>query len=221
MSRLACLVVVALASPVHAEDFDGKWKVPDAQTLNAGKCKGGDQKECLRLAWTAEAGVRSAGDTDVKRLESARDWHDKACAIAKQKPCANAERVTKKLEAAKALKSDGEFWCVDALDGAKRFADGSRTAGVVVRGACKKLLPAKFVKSLDAIATASGDMKAEMMIAAAQESLCPPLKTRPAACTAKGVAADKRADTLAQMLKASLSGDPAARADELAAWLLK
>src|SRR5262245_9214391 len=101
------------------QDFDGSWKVPDEQTLNPAKCKAGDVKEGLRLAFTAEAGVREFGQTDEKRLEKALQWHQKACEIGKRKPCANAERVQKKLEQARAQKTEPErsaFWCAEALD---------------------------------------------------------------------------------------------------------
>ena len=116
------LLLVLVPTLALAEDFEGTWKVPDAQTQAPAKCTKGDHKECLRLAWTAEAGIRSPGDSDVARLEKARDWHTKACTIAKQKPCANAVRVQAKLDAVKALKTDAEraqYWCGDALAGCR------------------------------------------------------------------------------------------------------
>jgi len=203
--------------------------VPDNQAIVPAKCKHGDQKECLRLAWTAEAGIRDGGDTDAKRLEKARDWHDRACAVAKQKPCANAVRVQARLDAAKALKTDADraqFWCGDALDGAKRFTDGSKTAPVIVVAACAPLFPPKFKKSLGALQMASdADQRGELLLVLVREQLCPGLAPRPDACTPTKTVAklspSKRAELVGEILKAALTGDVAARAPELAGWLMR
>lgn len=221
--KLAVLAVL-IGSTAFAENFDGTWKVPEAQMQNPGACKKGDQKECLRLAWTAEAGIRGAGEDDAKRLTKAKEWHAKACAIAKQSPCANADRVQKKLDAAAALKTDAEratSWCGDALEGAARFEAGSKTAPVVVASACKKLFPAKFQKALGAVAGVDADMKSAMLVVAAQEELCPTLKTKPAVCKnrkASQGSVEERRKALGEIFKAALTGDAAARADDLATW---
>jgi hypothetical protein len=228
MKGTLVIAILLVSSHVFAEDFEGKWKVPDAQTQQPAKCKAGDSKECLRLAWSAEAGIRGAGDTDVKRLDHAREWHAKACAIAKQKPCANADRVQQKLAAVKALKTDAEraqFWCGDALEGAARFADDSRTAPTVVAKACKVLLPKGFQKTLGAIAGTDPDMKSAMLLVGAQESICPTLASKPVSCTvakdATKLSPAMRQKMLGMILKAALTGDAATRADELAGWLMK
>lgn len=227
--KLAFVVLVSLApTAALAEDFEGTWKVPDASTQAPAKCKKGDQKECLRLAWTAEAGIRSAGDTDTKRLEKARDWHDKACTIAKQTPCANAVRVKAKLDAVKGLKTDpdrAQFWCGDALEGAARFAADSKTAPVIVSKACAGLFPKDFQKSLNALSGMSADMKGPILLVAAQEGICPSLAKKPVSCT-KAKNADKlspemRTKMIGMIFKATLTGEAATRADELAAWLSK
>lgn len=228
MKLVIILAFVAAGSLAHAEDFEGTWKVPDAQTQAPAQCKGGDLKECLRLAWTAEAGSRSPGDTEVKRLESARDWHTRACTIAKQKPCANADRVQAKLAAVQAMKTDGErtqFWCIDALDGAKHYTDASKTAPVVVVKACKGLLPEKFRKSLDALRRVDATMRGPMLFVAAQEAICPTLKTKPAACS-RAQDPDKLSPAMlhgaiGMIVKAALSSDMTVRGDELVMWLLK
>ena len=218
------LIVMALVATAHAQDFDGTWKVPDAQTLP--KCS--DQKTCLRLAWTAEAGIRTPGDDNAKRLGKALDYHTKACTFGKQKPCANAERVQKKLDAAKALKSDAEktaFWCADALEGAARFEAGSKTAPTIVTSACGPLFPPKFKKGLDAIGGMGGDSKGELMLELAREELCPGLKTKPEACqrtkTTAKLSAAKITEMLGSIFKAALPADVASRADELAMWMMK
>jgi hypothetical protein len=226
--KLALALVLLLPTAALAEDFEGTWKVPDSSTHAPAKCTKGDQKECLRLAWTAEAGIRSPGDTEVKRLETARDWHDKACTIAKQKPCANAVRVQAKLDAVKALKTDPEraqFWCGDALEGAARFEASSKTAPVIVSKACAGLFPKGFQKSLNALGGMSPDMKGTMLLVAAQESICPTLAKKPVSCTpAKDpgkLSAEMRTKMIGMIFKAALTGDAAARADELAAWMSK
>jgi hypothetical protein len=226
--KLALALVTLTATLAFAEDFDGTWKVPDTQTTNPGACKKGDQKECLRLAWTTEGGIRPPGVDGIKRLEMARDYHAKACEIAKKTPCANADRVQKKIDAAKALKTDAEkaqFWCGDAIEGAGRFAAESKTAPVIVSSACTPLFPARFQKVLKAIGGVDGDMKQMMLLVGAQEDLCPTLKTKPAACTkAKNIdklSAEARAKMLGMIFKAALSGEAANRADELVVWLSK
>jgi hypothetical protein len=220
------LVLSLLPVLAAAEDFDGTWKVPDAQTTNPAACKKGDQKECLRLAWTTEAGIRTAGTDDLARLEKARDFHAKACGIAKLTPCANADRVQKKLDAAKALKTDaerGQFWCGDAIEGAGRFAAPSKTAPVLVAKACTPLFPAKFQKVLKAIATVDGEMKQAMLLVGAQEEICPSLKTKPVSCTkakdSTKLSPEMRGKMIAMIFKAALTGEAAARADELVGWL--
>jgi hypothetical protein len=228
MKLVLALVVSLVSTLAFAEDFDGTWKVPDSQKTNPGSCKKGDQKECLRLAWTTEAGIRPPGVDGVKRLEMARDYHAKACEVAKKTPCANAERVQKKIDAAKALKTDaerGQFWCGDAIEGAGRFAADSKTAPVIVSSACKPLFPAKFQKALGALGGMDADIKQPILLVAAQEELCPTLKTKPVACT-KSKNPDKlspemRGKMIGMIFKAALTGDAAARADELVVWLSK
>lgn len=214
---LALVIIPAIA---NAEDFDGTWKVPDAQRQNAAACKKGDAKECLRLAWTTEAGVSSAGMTPVARLEKARDFHKLACTAAKKTTCSNEARVQAKLDALNALKTDAEraqFWCGDALEGAARFETNSKTAPAIVRKGCIALLPARFKKAVDAVA--GSPMKAEMLFAAAKEDICPTLTTKPAACEEKSPK-DARA-SLAAVFAAALTGEAAKRADVLADWLTR
>jgi hypothetical protein len=227
MKLIAALVTLA-STVALAEDFDGAWKVPDVQKTNPGACKKGDQKECLRLAWTTEGGIRTPGDDDIKRLEKARDYHAKACDVAKKTPCANAERVQKKIDAAKALKTDADraqFWCGDAIEGAARFEATSKTAPVIVQKACTALFPAKFQKSVRAIASVEGEMRHVMLLVAAQEDICPTLKTKPVSCT-KAKDPDKlsmemRGKMIGMIFKAALTGEAAARADELVVWMSK
>ncbi|MDB4959205.1 MAG: hypothetical protein JWO36_6774 [Myxococcales bacterium] len=206
-----------------APNFEGTWKVPDAQALKPAAC-GTDVKECLRLAWTAEAGIRSPGEDNTKRLTSAVKWHNKACAIAKQKPCANADRVQKSLDAAKALKTDAErnsFWCVDALEGAKRFTASSKTAPSVVLAGCKPALPAKLSRTLSAIA--GMPHSAPLLLQGALEDVCPGLKTKPPACASKpDKMSDEQARTaFASILHAATAGEVANHSDQLADYLTR
>jgi hypothetical protein len=220
------LALLLVAAPALADDFDGSWKVPDDQTLAPAKCKSGDAVECLHLAFTAEAGIRKPGQTHEERLADAVAWHRRACEIAKKKPCANAERVQKQLDAAKALKSDAErarFWCADALDGAKRFTETSRTATSVVFGACEAVFPKEFKRGLDVVKMTDGPQKPLMFLVAAREQLCPRLKTKPAGCSGDPgkLSSDKQRAAIAGVVAAALDGELAARADELTARMLR
>jgi hypothetical protein len=218
------LVLVLLCGVAAADDFDS-WKIPDALTLSPARC-GSEVTECLHLAWTAEAGILGAGQTDAQRLEAAAKYFQKACDLAKKKPCANADRVTAKLAKVNALTTDADrarFWCGDALDGARLFASDKGSAVTIVRRSCAKLFPAGFQRGLHAVGGGDDTMKAVLVLQAALEELCPTQKPKSTWCSNKDagkVPAAKVQTAIAAIIAGSM-GDLAPRSTELASWLVK
>jgi hypothetical protein len=220
----SALALVLLCGVASADDFDS-WKIPDALTLSPSRC-GSEVTECLHLAWTAEAGILGAGQTDAQRLESAVTYFQKACDLAKKKPCANADRVTAKLAKVNALTTDADrlrFWCGDALDGARLFASDKGSAVTIVRRSCAKLFPPGFQRGLHAVGGGDDTMKAVLVLQAALEELCPAQKPKSAGCSNKNagkVPAAKVQPAIAGIIAGSM-GDLAPRSAELTSWLVK
>ncbi len=222
------LMFAFLSGVAHAQGFDGTWKVPDSQTFAPRKCEAGDVKECLKLAWSAEAGIRVAGGDDLARLRHALKYHELACKHAGRATCSNSRRVGAKIAAFRKLKKPGEriaFWCGDALRSAGLFAENSKTAGTVVQAACLRIFPTVLRDTIGYSVGESAENKLLIVLMSAHQSICPKLRTKPKLCGNKRVGKtpkSERATALAQIIAAYLGEkqpDLRAHADELATWL--
>lgn len=233
MPRSAVFVALAAflaAGAARAQDFEGTWKIPEAQALAAPRtypaCN--DVTACLRIAWMLEAGVRFAAVSDAERHTEAGRYHARACELAKLTPCKNAERITAQAARLSTMESSGRarFWCALALDGAKRFAKVDGVADEVVRSACRKVLPAGTALSIDLVASASSEQRPQLVRLLLDDVLaeiCPTLKVRPAECTldAASVPSAKQPAVVRAILRGAFPELTAAQRAELADRVLR